>query len=87
MGSRSRAWRAPRTERRGSTVTASLVIAAVRRGCALDALTLFAIDGRALHIQAYGFTEDEARRNREELLRWFAASGIAIVEDEEGRPV
>jgi hypothetical protein len=62
------------------------VIASIRRGRELDELTLFAVDGRALHILAYGFTEDEARRNREELVRWFAASGIPLV-DADGRPV
>jgi len=63
---------------------ASRVIASVRRGRELDSLTLFATDGRALHLTAYGFTEDEARRNREELIRWLVASGIPLV-DEEGR--
>ena len=54
----------------------------VRRGEGLDALVLTSIDGRALHVNAYGFTEDEARRNREELIRWFAASGIPLVDNE-----
>lgn len=56
----------------------------VRRGRELESLVLTAIDGRALHVIAYGFTEDEARRNREELIRWFVASGIPLA-DNEGR--
>ena len=59
------------------------MIARVRRGRELDSVVFFAVDGRALHVLAYGFTEDEARRNREELLTWLAASGIPL---EEGRP-
>jgi hypothetical protein len=56
------------------------VIASVRRGRERDELTVCAIDGRALHVR--GFTEEEARRNREELLRWLVASGIPLVKDE-----
>ena len=62
------------------------MIARIRRAAELEGLTLFATDGRALHVTAYGFTEDEARRNREELIRWLTASGIPLVDDE-GRPV
>ena len=60
---------------------ASRVIASVRRGPELDTLILFATDGRALHLTAYGFTEDETRRNREELIRWFTASGVALLDE------
>jgi hypothetical protein len=58
------------------------VIARVRRGVELDSVTLFATDGRALHVTAYGFTEDEARRNRETLIGWLTASGIPVDADE-----
>jgi ribosomal protein S3AE len=62
------------------------VIRDVRRGRDLASLVVTATDGRALHVQIYGFTEDEARRSREELIRWFAATGIPLVDDE-GRPL
>jgi hypothetical protein len=62
------------------------VIASIRRGRELDSIVVTAVDGRVLHVTAYGFTEYEARRAREELLRWFAASGVALV-DAEGRPL
>lgn len=58
------------------------MIARVRRGQELDSVTLFHADGRALHVTAYGYGDDEARRNREELLRWLTATGIPLVDDE-----
>lgn len=62
------------------------MIARVRRARELDGVTFFSTDGRALHVTTYGFTEDESRRAREELLRWLTASGIPLDADE-GRPV
>jgi hypothetical protein len=62
------------------------VIARVRRGETLDSVTLFHAYGRALHLVSYGYTEDEARRNREELIRWLTDSGIPLVDDEVRAP-
>jgi hypothetical protein len=62
------------------------MICNVRRGREHDSIVVMSTDGLALHVLAYGFTEDEAHRNREVLIRWLIASGIPLVDDE-GRPL
>jgi len=57
----------------------------VRRGLHVDSLEITHRDGAVLHITVDGFTTDERRRHREELLLWFSTSGIALVEAERGR--
>lgn len=58
------------------------MIARIRRARELDSVTLFHVDGRALHVVAYGLNPDEARRNREELIGWLTATGIPLDADE-----
>jgi hypothetical protein len=62
-----------------------LAIRDVRRGRAVDAIEVTAADGSVLHLCVDGFNAPECQRHREELLRWFRASGIPLV-DEAGRP-
>lgn len=62
------------------------MIVSIRRGPGADlaSITFVAVDGRALHATVYGLGPDETVRNREELIRWLTATGIALT-DAEGR--
>jgi hypothetical protein len=57
----------------------ALVIRYARRGRAVDVIEVTALDGSVLHLCVDGVDGPECQRHREELLRWFAASGIPIL--------
>jgi hypothetical protein len=53
----------------------------IRRGPDPASIEITARDGSVLHVIADGFTADEVRRHREELISWLVASGIPCVDD------
>jgi hypothetical protein len=57
----------------------------IRRGHDPASIEITARDGSVLHIIADGFTADEVRRHREELVSWFVGSGIPCVDEEARR--
>lgn len=59
----------------------TLAIRDIRRGRAVDAIEVTARDGSVLHLTVDGFGAEECREHREELLRWFRASGIPVLDD------
>ena len=54
----------------------------IRRGRALDSIEITAHYGDVRHVTVDGFTADERRRHREEMLQWLTGSGIPLVSDE-----
>jgi len=60
------------------------VIRDIRRGNDPASIEITHRDGSVLHLTVDGFTTDEGQRHREELVRWFIASGIPLA-SEEGR--
>jgi len=61
------------------------VIRDIRRGNDPASIEITHRDGSVLHVTVNGFTADEGQRHREELVRWFVASGIRLVGDEARR--
>jgi hypothetical protein len=66
---------------RGVTKPTLGIIRDVRRGRAVDSIEVTARDGSVLHLTVDGFGAAEARRHREELLRWLKAAGIPILDE------